>query len=93
MTDDGASVTRASARHAPEPVPNRDWSYKLLLSVSALKERLESKSRPQTASGGLEGHGDAVHAVAQPRRLWPIIENMAKMTATPVAVHFGTVHA
>lgn len=38
-------------------------------------------------------HGNAVHAVTQSRGLWPVIENMAEMTAAPAAVNFRPSHA
>src|SRR6202051_1310688 len=35
---------------------------------------------------------EAVHAVAQPGRLWSIVEDVTEMTATTAAVNFGPHH-
>ena len=42
---------------------------------------------------GLKRHGEAVHAVAQPGRLRPVIEDVAQMPAAAAAMHGGAVHA
>src|SRR5262245_11131239 len=44
-------------------------------------------------SAGLEGHRHTVHAIAQARRLWAVVENVAEMAAAAVAVHRGADHA
>src|SRR5271155_127209 len=36
---------------------------------------------------GLEGHGDPIDAVAEPRHLGAVVENMAKMTAATLTVN------
>src|SRR5262245_39796569 len=35
----------------------------------------------------------AIHAIAQARRLWPIIKDMAEMAAAAAAMHLGPGHA
>src|ERR1700678_4262287 len=40
----------------------------------------------------MKQQGEAVHAVAQPGRLRPVVENVAEMTAAAAAVTFGPQH-
>jgi hypothetical protein len=40
-----------------------------------------------------EGHGDAVHAIAQAGRRRPVVEHVAEVTSAPVAENFGTCHS
>lgn len=56
------------------------------------KDEKEHKSISQ-ASGRVKSHGNAVHAVSQPRRLWTVVEDVAEMAATTAAVNFGTHNA
>ena len=48
-----------------------------------------------SASGGrrLEGQRHAVHAIAQARRLWSVIEDVAKMPVASMAAHGRAAHA
>src|SRR5271154_1374804 len=41
---------------------------------------------------GLEGHGDPIDAVAEPRHLGAAVENMAKMTAATLTVNLRSNH-
>ena len=42
---------------------------------------------------GRKGHGQAIHAVAQPGRWWAVVEHMAQVPAAAPAMHLFTQHA
>src|SRR6476659_2841551 len=45
-----------------------------------------------TGSGRPEDHGNAVHAVAKARGLWPVVEHVAEVPAAASAEHLGARH-
>src|SRR5207302_4539237 len=54
--------------------------------------RLVGLVRVRRGLAGLERERDAIHAVAQPGRLGPVLEDMPEMPAAASAMHLGAAH-